>query len=200
VRALPNRLAMSRRICVFCGSRRGDGDVYMRLARNAAVSIVRAGFGIVYGGGRIGLMGALADAALEAGGEVIGVIPQALSHAEIAHGGITELHVVRSMHERKAMMAELSEGFMALPGGFGTMEEFCEILTWRQLGMHDKPIGLLNYQGFYQRLIELFDRMVREDFLTPESRSLFVDSPDIEELLAQMWPPVSQLERTHEER
>jgi uncharacterized protein (TIGR00730 family) len=168
----------------------------MRLARETAIALVRAGFGIVYGGGRIGLMGALADAALAAGGEVIGVIPQSLSHAEIAHGGITELHVVRSMHERKAMMAELSDGFIALPGGYGTMEEFCEILTWRQLGMHDKPIGLLNYDGYYQQLVELFDRMVRADFLTPQSRSLFVDSAGIEDLLVLMWPPVPHFERT----
>jgi uncharacterized protein (TIGR00730 family) len=172
----------------------------MRLARETSIALVRTGFGVVYGGGRVGLMGALADAALEAGGEVIGVIPQALSHAEIAHGGITELHVVRSMHERKAMMAELSDGFIALPGGYGTMEEFCEILTWRQLGIHDKPIGLLNYDGYFAHLIELFDRMAGADFLTPQGRSLFVDAASIEDLLAQMWPPVPHFERNREER
>jgi uncharacterized protein (TIGR00730 family) len=177
---------MARRICVFCGSSPGHDASYLRIAADAASAIVRAGYGVVYGGGRIGLMGAVADAALAAGGEVVGVIPAALSRVEIAHPGITALHVVGSMHERKALMASSSDGFIALPGGFGTMDEFCEILSWRQLGIHDKPIGLLNYAGYYDRLLELFDAMVEQGFLTPAHRALFTDAPAIEELLAAM--------------
>ncbi len=177
---------MARRICVFCGSSPGRNDEYARVAREAALAIVRAGYGIVYGGGRIGLMGAIADAALDAGGEVIGVIPRALSSAEIAHVGVTRLHVVESMHERKALMAGSSDAFVALPGGFGTMDEFCEILSWRQLGIHDKPIGLLDSGGYYRHLLALFDGMVEERFLRPEHRALFVSAPTIEELLAAM--------------
>jgi len=153
------------------------------MAREAAASIVRAGFGIVYGGARIGLMGIVADTALAAGGDVIGVIPRALSHSEIAHSGVSRLHVTESMHERKALMAELSTGFIALPGGFGTMDEFCEILTWRQLGIHDKPIGLLNPGGYYDRLLALFDQMTAEGFVSEEARRLFVDAASIDELL-----------------
>ncbi|MEO6834650.1 MAG: TIGR00730 family Rossman fold protein [Candidatus Tumulicola sp.] len=158
------------------------------MAREASRAIVRAGYGIVYGGGRIGLMGALADAALEAGGEVVGVIPRALAAAEIAHDGLTQLHVVGSMHERKALMAESSRGFIALPGGFGTMDEFCEILSWRQLGIHAKPIGLLDHHGYFARLIELFDAMVAEGFVTPANRRLFVAAPRIDDLLTAMFP------------
>src|SRR5579862_4705973 len=132
-----------KRICVFCGSRNGRGDEYAGLATHVARTIVRAGYGIVYGGGSVGLMGILADAALECGGEVIGVIPRALATAEIAHEGLAQLHVVETMHERKAMMADFSDAFIALPGGFGTMDELCEALSWRQLGIHDKPIGVL---------------------------------------------------------
>ena len=178
---------MSRRICVFCGSHAGNNESYVAMAGDAARAIVRAGFGVVYGGGRIGLMGALADAALAAGAEVIGVIPQALSNVEIAHPGLTHLHVVGSMHERKALMASSSDGFIALPGGFGTMDEFCEILSWRQLGIIDKPIGLLNYGGYFDDLLSLFDRMVERGFLTPVHRDLFVTAPSIDELLAVMF-------------
>ncbi|HVA33716.1 MAG TPA: TIGR00730 family Rossman fold protein, partial [Candidatus Baltobacteraceae bacterium] len=121
------------------------------------------------------------------GGEVIGVIPEALSAAEIAHSGISQLHVVGSMHERKALMAGLSDGFIALPGGFGTMDEFCEILSWRQLGIHDKPIGLLNDQGYFDRLLDLFDFMVAQGFVSPAHRGLLVDAPTIETLLARMF-------------
>lgn len=176
-----------RRICVFCGSSPGKGESYLRLARETATAIVEAGYGIVYGGGRVGLMGALADAALAAGGEVVGVIPQALAQVEIAHQGVTELHVVRSMHERKALMADLSGGFIALPGGFGTMDEFCEILSWRQLAIHDKPIGLLNWAGYFERLVALFDSMVEEGFVTSSNRALFVEAASIGELLARMF-------------
>jgi hypothetical protein len=177
---------MGRNLCVFCGSSSGNDDSYARTARDAARAIVRAGYGLVYGGGRIGLMGVLADGVLAAGGEVTGVIPRALSHSEIAHSGITRLHVVESMHERKALMAELSAAFVALPGGYGTMDEFCEILTWRQLGIHDKPIGLLNANGFYDPLIALFDAMTNKGFVSANSRALFVAAATTEELLERL--------------
>lgn len=177
---------MQRRICVFCGSSSGNDASYRSAARDAARAIVRAGYGVVYGGGRIGLMGELADAALAAGGEVVGVIPAALARVEIAHDGLTRLHVVDSMHERKALMARLSDAFVALPGAFGTMDEFCEILSWRQLAIHDKPIGLLNHRGYFDRLLDLFDAMVREGFLLPANRKLVVDAAEIEPLLAAM--------------
>jgi hypothetical protein len=148
---------------------------------------VGAGFGVVYGGGSIGLMGIVADAALAAGADVIGIIPQALAEAEVAHAGLTQLHVVSSMHERKAMMVELSDAFVALPGGFGTMDEFCEVLTWRQLAIHDKPIGLLNFRGYYDSLLALFDSMVEQGFITVQTRGLFVNAPRIEELLHSMF-------------
>jgi len=177
---------MNRRICVFCGSSPGYDAAYLQMAAHAATAIVRAGFGIVYGGGRIGLMGAVADAALAAGGEVVGVIPAALSRVEIAHSGLSQLHVVGSMHERKALMASASDAFLALPGGFGTMDEFCEILSWRQLGIHNKPIGLLDYAGYYGPLLALFDEMVENGFLTTEHRGLFKVGAAIEDLLTRM--------------
>jgi uncharacterized protein (TIGR00730 family) len=176
-----------KRICVFCGSHLGNDEAYLQMARTVADAIVRSGYGIVYGGGSVGLMGIVADAALLAGGEVIGIIPQALARTEIAHEGLTELHVVATMHERKAMMEEASDAFIALPGGFGTMDEFCEVLTWRQLRIHDKPIGLLNYRGYYDALLALFDSMVREGFIGPHTRALFADAPAIDELLIRMF-------------
>ena len=175
------------RICVFCGSHEGNDPSYAQIARKAAEAIVAAGYGVVYGGGGIGLMRIVADAALEAGGEVIGVIPHALARTEQAHQGLTKLHVVETMHERKALMEDLSDAFVALPGGYGTMDEFCEVLTWRQLRIHDKPIGLLNYRGYYDALLALFDSMVREGFIGPYTRSLFVDASTIEELLPMMF-------------
>jgi len=174
-------------LCIFCGAHAGRDGRYLKIAADAARSIVEAGFGIVYGGGRVGLMGAIADAALAAGGEVVGIIPESLSSAEVAHHGITKLHVVHSMHERKALMAEISDGFIALPGGFGTMDEFCEILTWRQLRIHDKPIGLLNVDGYYDDLLALFDRMTHEGFLMPQTRGLFVTARTIDELLSEAF-------------
>ena len=176
-----------KRICVFCGSHLGNGPSYAHMARDIAERLVRAGYGIVYGGGSIGLMGVVADAALAAGGEVVGVIPQALARMEVAHPNLSDLHVVTTMHERKALMAELSDGFIALPGGFGTMDEFCEVLTWQQLRIHDKPIGLLNYRGYYDALLKLFDTMVREGFIGPHTRGLFDDAATIEELLERMF-------------
>jgi uncharacterized protein (TIGR00730 family) len=176
-----------KRVCVFCGSHAGNDEAYARVAREAAQAIVAAGYGIVYGGGGIGLMTIVADAALENGGEVIGVIPHALARTEMAHQGLSALHVVTTMHERKAMMEDLSDAFIALPGGFGTMDEFCEILSWRQLRIHDKPIGLLNFRGYYDALLALFDSMVREGFVGPYTRGLFIDAPTIDELLEEMF-------------
>lgn len=141
------------------------------------------GFGVVYGGGRVGLMGVLADAALAAGGEVIGVIPGSLATEEVAHAGLSKLHVVESMHERKALMADLSDAFIALPGGFGTMDEFCEILTWAQLRIHRKPVGVLNAGGYYDELLALFDNMVARGFVTPTNRALVRSAPSIGALL-----------------
>jgi uncharacterized protein (TIGR00730 family) len=178
-----------KRICVFCGSHTGNGDSYAEMAREATEKIVAAGYGIVYGGGSIGLMGIVADTALASGGEVIGVIPQALARTEIAHAGLTELHVVKTMHERKAIMDDASDAFIALPGGFGTMDEFCEVLSWRQLRIHDKPIGLLNYRGYYDALLSLFDHMLREGFIGPHTRRLFTDTQSIDELLTEMFEP-----------
>jgi len=176
-----------RRICVFCGAHTGNEPAYAQVASESAAAIVAAGFGVVYGGGGVGLMKIVADTALARGGEVIGVIPHALARTEKAHEGLTELHLVSTMHERKAMMEDLSDAFIALPGGFGTMDEFCEVLSWRQLRIHDKPIGLLNYRGYYDALLALFDSMVREGFVGPHTRGLFTDAPTIEELLAAMF-------------
>ena len=176
-----------KRICVFCGSHPGNDPAYADVAREAARAIVAAGYGVVYGGGGIGLMKVVADAALEAGGEVIGVIPHALARSEMAHQGLTQLHVVETMHERKAMMDDLSDAFVALPGGFGTMDEFCEALTWRELRIHDKPIGLLNVLGYYDALLAFFDSMVARGFVGPLTRGLFVDAAGIAELLAGMF-------------
>ncbi len=172
------------RLCVFCGAHPGRNGRFREVAAEVSRAIVSSGYGIVYGGGRVGLMGAIADAALEAGGEVIGVIPEALATEEVAHNGITQLHVVQSMHERKALMADLSDGFIALPGAFGTMDEFHEMVTWRQLGIHDKPIGLLNVDGYYDDLLALYERMERDGFLRPQTRALLSVAPAIEELLA----------------
>ena len=176
-----------KRICVFCGSRRGRGDEYAELAVLAAQTIVRAGYGIVYGGGSVGLMGIIADTALECGGEVVGVIPRALATAEIAHEGLAQLHIVETMHERKSLMNDFCDAFIALPGGFGTMDELCEALSWRQLGIHDKPIGLLNHGGYYDPLLRLFDDMVDQGFLTPENRALLVASSEIDGLLTKLF-------------
>jgi uncharacterized protein (TIGR00730 family) len=173
-----------KQICVFCGSRLGHDPAYAHMARDAARRIVGAGYGIVYGGGSIGLMGVVADAALACGGTVIGVIPRALTISEVAHPGLTELHVVDTMHERKALMQQFSDAFIALPGGYGTMDEFCEMLTWRQLHLHDKPIGLVNYRGYYDALLALFDSMLREGFIDERTRRLVVDAPATEDILA----------------
>ncbi|MEO7202023.1 MAG: TIGR00730 family Rossman fold protein [Candidatus Tumulicola sp.] len=172
------------RICVFLGSSFGNGDEYLRLTEECARAIVHAGYGIVYGGGRIGLMGALADAALAAGGEVIGVIPESLQRREVAHQGLSDLHIVAGMHERKALMASLSDAFVTLPGGIGTLDEFFDILSWSILGLHAKPIGLLNYLGFFDPLLAQLDHMVAEGFIKPELRELLISATTVRELLA----------------
>jgi len=161
-----------RRVCVFCGSARGDRSAYTAAARALGEELVERGIGVVYGGGRVGLMGELADAAMRAGGEVIGVIPRRLSDLEVGHGAITELRIVKSMHERKGMMADLSDAFVALPGGIGTFEELFEVLTWTQLGIHDKPVGLLDVEGYYGPLLAFLDDAVKAGFLRPEHRSM----------------------------
>ena len=148
--------------------------------------LAHRGITLVYGGGRVGLMGALADAALEAGGRVVGVIPEALRRREVAHQSLTELHVVHTMHERKQRMADLSDGFVAMPGGFGTFEEFCEVLTWSQLGLHAKPCGLLNVKGYYAGLLELFDHAVAEQLLHPRNRAMVIAEPEPKALLEAM--------------
>lgn len=164
----------------------GEGDRYVRIAIEATQAIVQRGYGIVYGGGRVGLMGVVADTALRAGTEVIGVIPQALASEEIAHSGLTALHVVRTMHERKALIAELSEAFVALPGGYGTMDEFHEVLTWAQLQIHGKPVGLLNADGFYDELLALYAKMVREGFVMEKNRGLVHTAASASALLDSM--------------
>ena len=171
---------MLKRVCVFCGSNTGSGPAYVEAAESLGKLLAERKMGLVYGGGKVGLMGKIADAVLGAGGEVIGVIPQSLMRKEIAHAGLTELRVVDSMHQRKALMAELSDAFIALPGGFGTFEEFCEIVTWAQLGLHRKPCGILNIEGYYDQLLGLFDHAVAEKFLHPANRALVIagKSPD----------------------
>ncbi|MBV8245319.1 MAG: TIGR00730 family Rossman fold protein [Candidatus Eremiobacteraeota bacterium] len=180
------RPSASKRVCVFCGSRSGEGRAYAQIAADAARYIAACGFGIVYGGGRVGLMGFVADAALAHGAEVIGVIPRALAEREVAHDGLTKLHVVETMHERKALMADLSTAFVALPGGYGTLDEFCEIVTWAQLGIHDSPIGILNAEGYFDELLAMFDKGVREGFISPANRAIVRSSSKIEDLLVQM--------------
>jgi uncharacterized protein (TIGR00730 family) len=154
--------------------------------------LVRRNIGLVYGGGNVGLMGIIADAVLKAGGEAVGVIPENLMAREIGHKGLTKLHVVRFMHERKALMADLSDAFVAMPGGFGTLEEFCEVLTWTQLGLHAKPCGILNIRGYYTPLLMMFDHAVEEQFLKPENRALVLAGESPAELLRTLekWRPV----------
>jgi uncharacterized protein (TIGR00730 family) len=173
------------RVCIFCGAHAGTNAAYRQLAAGVAQALHMRGLGLVYGGGRVGLMGSLADAVLGLGGEVIGVIPRGLANGEVAHSGV-RLRVVESMHERKALMADLSEAFIALPGGYGTMDEFHEILTWRQLHIHDKPIGLLNSDGYYDDLLALYARMRDEGFIARDGRELFVSAPQIDKLFEAM--------------
>ena len=175
-----------RRICVFCGSNSGTNSAYREAAVVLGELLVERGIEMVYGAGNIGLMGVIADAVLARGGKVIGVIPQSLMEKEVGHPGLTELRIVKSMHERKALMSDLSDAFIALPGGFGTFEEFCEVLTWSQLGIQSKPCGLLNVGGYYDPLLELFNHAVREGFLQEENRRLVLEDRDAAQLLAKM--------------
>ena len=163
-----------RRVCVYCGSSTGRRDEYVDAARELAAVLVRHEIELVYGGASVGVMGILADEVLALGGAVHGVIPKILVDKEIAHGGLTELHVVGSMHARKSMMAALSDGFIALPGGFGTLEEIVEVVTWGQLRFHDKPCGLLNVAGYFDRLLEFLDHTQQEGFLRPENRRMLL--------------------------
>lgn len=161
-----------RRVCVFCGSKRGSDPVFRDEAAALGEAMARAGVGLVFGGGSVGLMGVVADAVLAAGGEAIGVIPERLAAEEIAHQSLTELRVVKTMHERKALMADLSDAFLALPGGIGTFEELFEVLTWAQLGIHRKPIGLLNVRGYYDPLLALLEHAVEQGFFRGSHRGL----------------------------
>lgn len=172
------------RVCVFCGSSVGNRPAYRQAAAGLADALTRRGLGLVYGGARVGLMGVLADTMLQHGSrDVIGVIPQALLDREIGHTGLPELRVVGSMHERKALMVELADAFIALPGGYGTLEEFCEVLTWAQLGLHRKPCGLLDVDGYFDPLLALFDDAVAAGFLRAENRALVLTAGEPDSLL-----------------
>ena len=181
-----------KRICVFCGSSSGIRPGYRAAAVELGRTLAARGIGLVYGGARVGLMGAVADAVLGARGQVIGVIPEALVAKEVAHNGLTELRVVASMHERKAVMADLSDGFIAIPGGWGTLEEFFEVLTWGQLGLHQKPCGLLNVEHYFDGLLSFADRMIEEGFVRGENGAMISVSSDpsvlIDKLVAYTPP------------
>ncbi len=175
-----------KRLAVYCGSASPADPIYLDAARIVGHELARRGIGVVYGGGRLGLMGAVADAALEAGGEVIGIIPQALVDAEVAHRGCTELHVVANMHERKARFTDLSDGFVTLPGGVGTMDELWEAVSWAQLGYHEKPVGLLNVAGFYDGLIAFNRQMIDVGFIRAQHAGILIVDETLDGLLAKM--------------
>ena len=181
-----------KRVCVFCGSSTGRQAVYAEAARATAEALVDRGIGLVYGGGSIGLMGVLADAVLARGGEAIGVLPRGLARKEYAHEGLTELHLVGSMHERKALMARLADGFVALPGGLGTLEELFEVFTWAQLGIHQKPVGLVDVNGYWAGLRALLRHAVQEGFVRPEYAALLLVEPTPGPLLDRFltWRPL----------
>jgi uncharacterized protein (TIGR00730 family) len=176
------------RLCVFCGSSSGARPVYRLAARELGALLAGAGIGLVYGGASIGLMGEIADAALKANGEVIGVIPRSMVTKEIAHRGLPDLRIVDSMHQRKALMADLSDGFIAMPGGLGTLEEFFEVLTWAQLGMHTKACGLLNLDGFYDQLLAFLDHSVEDGFIKPVHRAKILVADNPKDLLERLRP------------
>ena len=173
-------------VCVFCGSNPGTDPAYTEAARSLGRMLAEANVRLVFGGGHVGLMGVVSNAALEAGGDIVGVIPKFLVERELAHEGLTDLRIVGSMHERKAMMSDLSEGFIALPGGTGTLEEFFEVLTWAQLGEHQKPCGLLNVAGYFDPLLTVFDQMVAKGFLSPSNRDLVLVDSDTDGLLQKL--------------
>ena len=175
-----------KRLCVFCGSSHGADPVYADAAKQAGAELARCNIELVYGGGNVGLMGVIADAVMAAGGHVIGVIPEALMAKEVGHRGLPDLRIVKTMHERKALMAELSDGFIALPGGIGTFEEFFEIVTWAQLGLHSKPCALLNVNGFYDPLLHLLDHAIKERFVKAKQRALVLVESDFKVLLDRM--------------
>jgi uncharacterized protein (TIGR00730 family) len=174
------------RVCVFCGSSKGGRSIYTEQTRALGQALATRGLELVFGAGHIGLMGVLADAVLEAGGRAIGVIPRALADKELAHRRLTRLHVVDTMHQRKALMADLADAFLALPGGYGTADELFEILTWAQLGIHRKPIGLLNTQNFFDSLTAWIDHMIVEGFVRDEHRALFLIEDDVDRLLDRL--------------
>jgi uncharacterized protein (TIGR00730 family) len=173
-----------RSVCIYCGSSTGADPIYTEAAVELAQALAARGLRVVYGGAHVGLMGLIADTALEAGAEVVGVIPKVLVEWEVAHTGLTELHVVESMHERKALMAELADAFVALPGGIGTLEELIEVYTWSYLGIHDKPFAVLNTAGYYDGLTAFLDHAVAQGFLRPEVRARLLVAADAEALLA----------------
>ena len=174
------------RLAVYCGSASPTDPRYVNCARDVGTTLARRGIGVVYGGGKLGLMGAVADAALKAGGEVIGVIPRALVDLEVAHQGLTELHVVDTMHQRKQAFTDLSDGFLTLPGGTGTMDELWEALSWAQLGYHAKPVGLLNVGGYYDGIVAYWMMMQDVGFLRPQHRDLLISNTNVVDLLAEM--------------
>jgi uncharacterized protein (TIGR00730 family) len=190
-------VAKLKRICVFCGSSVGARPAYRQAAQRLGELLAERGIGVVFGGGCIGLMGAVADAALSKGGEVIGVIPESLVRREIGHRGVTKLHVVETMHERKALMADLSDAFIALPGGYGTLEEFCEAVTWSQLGIQQKPCGLLNVERYWSGLLAVLDHAVDEKFVTPENSQLVLVASTPEGMLERLleWTPPAHIEK-----
>ena len=188
------------RLAVYCGSATPSDPVYMETARQVGRTLAERGIGVVYGGGRLGLMGAVADSALAAGGEVIGIIPRALVDAEVAHRGLTELQVVDTMHQRKQAFTDLSDGFVNLPGGTGTMDELWEALSWAQIGYHAKPVGLLNTAGYYDHLIAFYAKMGEVGFLRPQHQEILIVDAELDGLLAQMAAaqpvvPIAQLRR-----
>ncbi len=175
-----------RRLAVFCGSSLGNDSRIADAARDLAALLARTGIGIVYGGASCGLMGMIADQALASGGEVIGVLPRSLQDRELAHRGLTRLHIVETMHERKALMADLADGFIALPGGFGTLDEFCEVLTWAQLGIHAKPCGLLNVAGYFDAFLAQAERAETSGLMRSVHRALILDAAEPDALLARL--------------
>ncbi|MEZ0496199.1 TIGR00730 family Rossman fold protein [Sphingomonas sp. IW22] len=175
-----------KRIAVYCGSATPADPTYIECARLVGRTLAERGIGVVYGGGRLGLMGAVADSALAAGGEVIGVIPQALVDAEVAHRGLTSLETVSTMHERKQRFTDLSDAFLTLPGGTGTMDELWEAMSWSQIGYHSNPVGLLNWQGFYDPLVSFVDRMADVGFLRPQHRDILIVDGDLNRLVERM--------------
>ena len=179
-------LRVIKRLCVFCGSSVGQRNAYREAAAKLGGQLAASRIALVYGGGRVGLMGVLADSVLRTGGEVIGVMPRALVEKEIAHAALTQLHVVETMHERKALMADLADAFVLLPGGFGSWEEFCEVVTWLQLGMHRKPCGILNVAGYYGALLALTEHAVGEGFVASAHNEMVIVQDDVEQLLSQL--------------